>query len=147
MNIPETPSPEPAPTLRPVSSLPVPSAGLVACLVVRDVGAAAEFYAAALGAQVRGRSDDGGQVVLAFGPSIVRLAAMNRAAGLLGAESFGGAPVTFILPVTDLDAALARALSHGAVVLRAPQAQAGTDRACMLRDPFMHVWHLVARAG
>jgi uncharacterized glyoxalase superfamily protein PhnB len=114
-----------------------PAPGIVPCLVLRDPAAAADFYAAAFGAALRERSEDGRSVVLSFGGSLVRLLAADRAAGRLGPESFGGAAVVFCLRVADLNAAVERARTHGAVLLAGPREGVAT-----LRDPFLHVWRL-----
>jgi PhnB protein len=119
-----------------------PAPGVIPCLVLRDPAAAADFYQAAFGAAVRERAPDGRSVGLGLGGSMLRLLAADRAAGLLGPESFGGAPVLFSIEVADLQAALARAVAHGAVVLKRPDE---TGREAILRDPFMHVWRLGAR--
>jgi PhnB protein len=124
-----------------------PAQGIVPCLVLRDPAAAADFYAAAFGAVLRDRSPDGRSLALSLAGSLVRLLAADRAAGLLGAESFGGAPVLFTLAVSDLDAAVARAVSHGAVVLAPSGDAADGARTATLRDPFLHVWQLVVREG
>jgi uncharacterized glyoxalase superfamily protein PhnB len=122
---------------------PQESAGFVPILVLRDPEAAASFYGLAFGAQVRSASATGADVLL--GASRLRLVRADRQRGMLGPESFGGAPVLLALRVADLDAAVARATAHGAVLLR-PAPESGA-RNVLLRDPFLHVWELAEAGG
>lgn len=122
---------------------PQEGAGFVPVLVVRDPEAAASFYGLAFGAELRSACDAGAE--LALGTSRLRLVRADRQRGLLGAENFGGAPVLLALRVADLDAAVARATAHGAVLLR--QAPESGARNVLLRDPFLHVWELAEGSG
>jgi predicted enzyme related to lactoylglutathione lyase len=99
-------------------------------LVVRDVAAAAAFYRAAFGAVV----EDG---TIAIGAMRLRLVPVDRARGVLGPESFGGAPVVFALAASDPAATAAHAMANGAVLLRDVPGF-GT----LLRDPFLHLWQI-----
>lgn len=102
-------------------------------LVVRDAEAARAFYAAAFGAE-------GTEGPLRLGGVGLHLVPADRARGVLGAESFGGAAVQFVLRLSDPAAAAARAVAAGAVVLR-------QGPPLLLRDPFLHLWLLAAREG
>jgi PhnB protein len=42
--------------------------------------------------------------------------------------------------VADVDASVARAVSAGATVVRAPEDQFHGDRAALIADPFGHLW-------
>lgn len=121
----------------------MPESAVVPVLVLHDPEAAASFYALAFGAALRSASETGAELVLGAGR--LRLVKADRQRGLLGAENFGGAPVLFALRVADLDAAVARAVAHGAVLLR-PASESGA-RNVLLRDPFLHVWELAEVGG
>jgi PhnB protein len=54
----------------------------------------------------------------------------------------GGSPVTLRLSVENLEAAAARAISAGALLLRPIQDQACGGRSGTLADPFGHIWSL-----
>jgi len=54
----------------------------------------------------------------------------------------GGAAVSFMLYVPDVDAAFARAVAAGATVKRPVADQFYGDRTGTLADPFGHVWSL-----
>lgn len=103
-------------------------------LVVRDAAAAAAFYREAFGAVPEGNA-------LCLGGVALRLVGADRARGTLGPESFGGAPVQFLLRVADPGAVAARAVTAGAVLLRE------SPPPLLLRDPFLHLWLVAAREG
>lgn len=125
---------------------PPPTIGsVVPVLVLGDPEAAASFYALAFGAEVRQAGEDGAELL--FGATLLRLLRADRRAGLLGAASFGGAPVLLAIGVGDLEAAVARATAHGAVLLRAPSGAAGGSRNVLLRDPFLYAWELEQDGG
>lgn len=104
-------------------------------LVVRDVAAAASFYRAAFGARAEA---DG---AIAIGATRLRLVAADRARGLLGPESFGGAPVLFALAAADPEATAAHAVANGAALLRDVPGLG----ALVVRDPFLHLWRVDAQ--
>ena len=57
-------------------------------------------------------------------------------------KSFGGTPVTIHLQVPDVEAAFAKALDAGAVVVAPLEDQFWGDRYGVVRDPFGHQWSL-----
>lgn len=128
---------QPRPASSPTLAVNLPS--LMVSLVVRDAVAAAGFYQRAFGAVVEGRhpSPPGEPpgIRLAIGSARLLVVQADRAGGLLGPESFGGAPVSFTLLVDDPQATEANAVAHGAVAL------AGG----LLRDPFLHLWRIAGR--
>lgn len=119
-------------------------------LMVDDGAAAIDFYTRAFGAQARDRYDDKGKVghvsLTVNGGDVMlcdeypEYAAMT---GTLSPRTLGGTSATINLYVDDVDAWYTRAMSAGAASLRPP-----TDefygRGARLRDPFGHVWGLVA---
>jgi PhnB protein len=126
-----------------------PDLVVVPCLVVADVAAAFAFLEAAFGATGRNTVADAEGAVreldLVIGGTVLRLVGADRGRGVLGPESFGGAAVQFLVQAADLAATVARAEAAGGVRLAfAPAAdQAGVS--VLVRDPSLHLWHLVAR--
>jgi PhnB protein len=124
---------------------PDPAPGVVTCLVVRDPEAAARFYADAFDARelARGAAAAGApaSIQIAIGAVSMLLVPADRAGGMLGPDSYGGAPVRFIITSADPAATVERARRHGAVLLSA----ANDRHAGILRDPFLHVWHVSGR--
>jgi PhnB protein len=118
-------------------------------LVVDDAAAAIDFYVKAFGATELGRvpHPDGRLVHAAL--------LLNGSTVMLNDDfpdfndgksstptSLGGTPVTIHLQVPDVEAAFARALDAGAVVVAPLADQFWGDRYGMVRDPFGHHWSL-----
>jgi PhnB protein len=114
------------------TQLPESVSAVLPLLVVRDVAAAADFYRAAFGARV------GAEGVIAIGATGLQLVQADRARGLLGAESFGGAPVVFALAAADPEATAAHAVAAGAALLRDVPGLGPL----VVRDPFLHLWRI-----
>lgn len=120
---------------------PQPLPAVLPCLIVRDPEAAARFYADAFDAREVSRGAAAGapaSIQIAIGTVRMLLVPADRAGGLLGPDSYGGAPVRFIITATDPAATVERARRHGAVLLSA----ANGRHAGILRDPFLHVWQV-----
>jgi PhnB protein len=111
-------------------------------LMVRDAQRAIAFYAQAFGARelMRFPMPDGkiGHAELMIGDSHVMLA--DESDGFVGPQTPGGAGVSLMLYVDDVDATFARALAAGASERRAVADQFYGDRNGTLVDPFGHVW-------
>ena len=118
-------------------------------LVVDDAAAAIDFYVKAFGATEHGRvpHPDGRLVHAALN--------INGCTVMLNDDfpdyndgksstpkSFGGTPVTIHLQVPDVEAAFAKALDAGAVVVAPLEDQFWGDRYGVVRDPFGHQWSL-----
>jgi PhnB protein len=118
-------------------------------LVVDDAAAAIDFYVKAFGATEHGRvpHPDGRLVHAALN--------INGSTVMLNDDfpdyndgksstpkSFGGTPVTIHLQVPDVEAAFAKALDAGAVVVAPLEDQFWGDRYGVVRDPFGHQWSL-----
>ena len=90
-------------------------------IVVRDAARAAEWYAAALGAEERSRIPvPGGKLMsveLWFGDSAVMVADEFPEMGVLSPQSVGGTSTVLNLYVEDGDALWERAVGSGAEVL------------------------------
>jgi PhnB protein len=77
-----------------------------------------------------------------IGDSHVMLADENPDDGYVGPQTLGGAGVSLMLYVPDVDATFARAVKAGAKVRRDVADQFYGDRVGTLIDPFGHVWSI-----
>jgi PhnB protein len=114
-------------------------------LIVKGAAQAIEFYKNAFGAQELFRMaapDDGsvGHAEIKIGDSIIMLADENPAMGYRGPRSLGGAAVSTMLYVEDVDDRFSRAVAAGAKVQRPLENQFYGDRSGTVEDPFGHVW-------
>ena len=131
----------------PVKPIPDGYHTLTPYLCVRDAGAAIEFYKKALGAEERCRMPGpGGHGILhaevKIGDSILMLSDEMPDWGHLSPQSIGNTPVTIHLFVPDVDAAIAKAESHGAKVTQPATDMFWGDRYGKIQDPFGHNWSL-----
>lgn len=117
---------------------------LYAYLCVRDASAAIDFYRRAFGATELFRlTEPGGRVGHAevdFGGHTVMLSEEYPEMGVRSPEALGATPVTLHLHVPDADALVARAVSAGATLERAPEDHFYGERSGTVRDPFGHRW-------
>jgi PhnB protein len=113
-------------------------------LIVNDGPAALEFYKEAFGATELCRMDaPGGKIAHAeirIGNSMVMLADECPQMGFRSAQSLGGAAVSLLIYVEDVDARFNQAVAAGAKELRPVQDQFYGDRSGTVTDPFGHVW-------
>ena len=113
-------------------------------LMVREAARAIAFYRDAFGAQeVMRFNDPDGRIAHAevrIGDSHVMLADEN--ATFVGPQTLGGAGVSLVLYVEDVDATFAKALAAGATLRRPVADQFYGDRMGTLADPFGHVWSI-----
>lgn len=111
-------------------------------LMVRDANRAIAFYGEAFAARevMRFPMPDGkiGHAEIRIGDSLVMLADESRE--FPGPQMLGGAGVSLMLYVDDVDATFARALAAGATERRAVADQFYGDRNGTLVDPFGHIW-------
>ena len=131
----------------PVKPIPDGSHTVTPYLCVRDAGAAIEFYKKALGAEERCRMPGpGGHGILhaeiKIGDSILMLSDEMPDWGHLGPQSIGNTPVTIHVFVPDVDAAIAKADSHGAKVTQPSCDMFWGDRYGKIQDPLGHNWSL-----
>jgi PhnB protein len=119
-------------------------------LTVSDGNAAVAFYQQAFAARETNRmeAEDGKRLLhaaLALNGGVVMLSddfpefngGQRRAPG-----PEGGTGVTIHLNVTDVDAAMARAVAAGAITMMAPADMFWGQRYGKVRDPFGHEWSL-----
>jgi PhnB protein len=113
-------------------------------LMVRDAARAIAFYRDAFGAQETMRFDGpNGRIAHAevtIGDSHVMLA--DETPEFAGPQTLGGAGMSLMLYVDDVDATFARAVAAGATVRRPVADQFYGDRVGTLADPFGHVWSI-----
>ena len=115
-------------------------------LLVRDAAKALAFYHDAFGAdEVMRFEGPPGRIAHAevrIGDSHVMLADENPDEGFVGPQTLGGAGVSLMVYVQDVDATFARAVAAGATARRPVADQFYGDRVGTLADPFGHVWSI-----
>ena len=115
-------------------------------LMVRDGAKAIAFYKQAFGAEEVMRFEGPpGRIAHAevkIGDSHVMLADEQPDEGHVGPQTLGGAGVSLMLYVNDVDATFAKAVAAGATSKRAVADQFYGDRLGTLVDPFGHVWSI-----
>jgi PhnB protein len=126
--------------------------GVTPYLAVRNARAAIAFYTAAFGAHQKLvlEEQDGriGHATLGIGPAEIYLADEHpEFENVVGPETLGGTSVTIDLEVDDVDAAVERAVSAGATVIRPPDHPESGVQAGKIRDPFGHVWLITRIIG
>ena len=113
-------------------------------LIVQGAAAAIDFYKKAFGATELMRMDgpEGkvGHAEVRIGDSAVMLADEFPGMGFRSPLALGGAGVSLLIYVDDVDARFGRAVAAGATVLREVKDQFYGDRSGTLKDPFGHVW-------
>jgi PhnB protein len=127
-----------------VQPIPVGYHSVTPYLMVRDAARAITFYRNAFGADevMRFNGPDGrvAHAEVKIGDSHVMLADEMPDQGFVGPQTLGGAGVSLMLYVDDVDATFAQALAAGATVRRPVADQFYGDRVGTLADPFGHVW-------
>jgi PhnB protein len=113
-------------------------------LIVSGAAKAIDFYKKAFGAteMFRMASPDGkvGHAEIRIGDSVIMLADEMPDMGYRSPQSLGGAAVSTLLYVDDVDSRFNQAVSAGAKVQRPLANQFYGDRSGTLEDPFGHVW-------
>jgi len=113
-------------------------------LVVSNAAAAIDFYKKAFNASETMRMNGpGGKVMHAeikIGDSPVMLADEFPEMGARSPQSLGGAPVSLMIYVEDVDKVAAQASKAGATTTRPVKDQFYGDRSGTFTDPFGHVW-------
>jgi len=113
-------------------------------LRVKNAGKAIEFYTRAFGVTEKYRLTEPsgriGHAELDFGGTIVMLSEEYPELGFVGPQTIGGTSMSIHLHVDDCDAAIRRAVSEGAEVIREPSDAFYGERSGTVRDPFGHEW-------
>jgi len=118
--------------------------GVTAYLCANGAAEAIEFYKKAFGAEEKYRMDmDGriGHAELVSGETVLYLSDEWADYKVLSPNTLKGSSVSFVLNVTDVDAAWGRAIGAGARVER-PITEAPYGRGGWLIDPYGHRWNL-----
>jgi PhnB protein len=115
-------------------------------LVVKGAVQALDFYKRALGASELFRMEDPkgriGHAELQIGNSRIMLADEHPELGHFGPQRPGGAAVSLLVYVDDVDRVFKQALAAGAKQRTAVANQFYGDRSGTLEDPYGHVWTL-----
>lgn len=115
-------------------------------LIVRDAARAIAFYTRAFDATevMRLPDSDGkiGHAEITIGNSPIMLADECPDMGYRSPQSLGGATVSILLYVEDVDARFSQAIAAGAMVRKPVANQFYGDRSGTLEDPEGHVWTL-----
>lgn len=113
-------------------------------LRVKHADKAIDFYTRAFGVTEKFRlTEPGGRIghaELDFGGAIVMLSEEYPELGFVGPETIGGTSMSIHLHVDDCDAAIRRAVSEGAKLVREPSDAFYGERSGTVRDPFGHEW-------
>ncbi len=130
---------------------PAPTAPtLVPYLAAADADGLLAFYAEVFGAREveRWTAPDGrvGHAELELGGCSLYLADEHPELGVLAPTTRGGTSVSLVLTVEDCDAAVERALAHGATLERGPVDEQQGARTAWILDPSGHRWSLQAPA-
>lgn len=127
-----------------VSPIPAGYYSVTPYLMVRNAVSAIAFYREAFGAEELMRFEGPpGRIAHAevkIGDSHVMLADEQPGEGFVGPQTLGGAGVSLMLYVEDVDKTFARAVAAGATARRPVADQFYGDRVGTLTDPFGHVW-------
>lgn len=135
--------PQPSPS---ACALPAGYHSVTPYLIVQASSEAIAFYGRAFGAvEVMRLDGPHGKVwhaEIQIGDARVMLADEHPELGFLSPQTLGGAGVSLLVYVADVDAVFSQAMAAGAVQLRPVQNQFYGDRSGTLRDPFGHVWSI-----
>jgi PhnB protein len=114
-------------------------------LIVHDAEGALAFYKAVFGATEKLRFDHHGKIghaEIVIGDSTIMLADEFPDMDIRGPLTIGGTPVSLLLYVPDVDAAMTKAVDAGAHLQQPVEEKFYGDRSGRIVDPFGHVWHL-----
>ncbi|MDF2178592.1 VOC family protein [Aliiglaciecola sp. CAU 1673] len=128
-----------------VEAIPRGYTSLTAYLISNDANAAIAFYQNAFGAEELFRMPMGDKIAhaeLQIGNARMMLADEFPEMKAYSAKHYGGSPVSFMIYVTDVDAAYTRAIDAGCEKIEAPVDQFWGDRMGKLLDPFGIQWSI-----
>jgi PhnB protein len=130
----------------PVKPIPDGYHSVTPYLILRSASEAIAFYKRALGAaEVMRLNDPTGKVhhaEISIGDSRIMLADEHPDIGALSAKTIGGSPVSIHVYVEDVDAAVDRAVTAGAKLIRPVADQFYGDRVGGIEDPFGYRWFI-----
>jgi PhnB protein len=116
-------------------------------LIISEAAKAIDWYKGAFGAQQTLRMEDPntgkvGHAELKIGDSYIMLADEYPDMGYRSPKTLGGAGISLLLYVKDVDAIVKQAVDAGAKLERPVQNQFYGDRTGTIQDPFGHVWSI-----
>jgi PhnB protein len=115
-------------------------------LIIDGAARALDYYERVFGATERMRmpGPDGkvGHAEVTVGDSMIMLADEHLETGARSPRAFGGAAVSIMLYVDDVDATVKAAVAEGAKVLQPVEDKFYGDRMGTIEDPFGHHWHI-----
>lgn len=113
-------------------------------LIVNGAEQALVFYQTAFGAKVTLRLDSPDNKIahaeFQIGDSFLMIADEYPDMGAVGPDTLGGAAISLMVYVEDVDQFFQQAILAGATELRPVIDQFYGDRAGTLKDPFGHIW-------
>lgn len=125
---------------------PIPDGyhSLTPYLIIKGAAEAMEYYKKAFGAVelFRMGAPEGkiGHAEMKIGDSPFMLADEHPELGFVGPQTLGGAPVSLLIYVEDVDTIYQQAIAAGGKEMKALQNQFYGDRSGTLTDPYGHVW-------
>ena len=130
-----------------VPHIPTGYQAVIPYLICRNAADALEYYEKALGAEVVEKMEDPNSGKVAHAEIRVEdchimIADEYPDMGFVGPESLGGAGVSLMVYLKDVDARYARAMAEGGEELRPMTDQFYGDRSATFKDPFGHTWTL-----
>ena len=115
-------------------------------MIIDGAARALDYYKRVFGATERMRmpGPDGkiGHAEISIGDSMIMLADEHPELGARSPRAFGGAAVSIMLYVNDVDATVKAAVAEGAKLLQPVQDKFYGDRMGTIEDPFGHHWHI-----
>lgn len=115
-------------------------------LIVDGAAKAIDFYKKVFGATEKMRMPSPGGKVghaeLTIGDSMIMLADEHPEMSARAPHAYGGAAVSLMVYVPDVDATVTTALAGGAKVVRPVENQFYGDRMGTIEDPFGHRWYV-----
>ena len=129
----------------PVRPIPEGYHSITPYLVISEAAKAIDWYKQAFGAQQTLRMEDPttgkiGHAELKIGDSYIMLADEYPDMGYRSPKTLGGAGISLLLYVKDVDGTVKQAVDAGAKIERPLQDQFYGDRTGTIQDPFGHVW-------
>ncbi|WNC70168.1 VOC family protein [Thalassotalea nanhaiensis] len=130
----------------PVKAIPDGYHSITPYLIVKDGNAAVKFYQNAFSAEIILvlNTPDGGiaHAEIKIGDSHIMLAEEYMDMGFVSPETLGGAGVSLMLYLENVDQSFTKAINAGGIELKPVSDQFYGDRAGTLKDPFGHIWTL-----
>lgn len=115
-------------------------------LIVDGGVKALDFYKKVFGAKEKMRMPSPGGKVghaeITIGESMIMLADEHPDMGARAPHAYGGAAVSLMVYVEDVDTTVKNALAEGAKLTRPVENQFYGDRLGTIQDPFGHQWHV-----